>query len=132
MNCCRLSGIALLLLAASFATVAGVPISNMAVAADPPAVTAADYPKLHQQWKQYLARFMQLRQQYQTDASADKPALQAEAQKLGEKVQELMPSLVAAAEMAYVAAPNKDKELNEFIFAGGLMRQVKKAMTGRS
>ncbi|MGV3637565.1 MAG: ABC transporter ATP-binding protein, partial [Flavobacteriales bacterium] len=25
-----------------------------------------------------------------------------------------------------------NKELNEFIFAGGLMRQVKKAMTGRS
>ena len=27
---------------------------------------------------------------------------------------------------------SENKELNEFIFAGGLMRQVKKAMTGRS
>jgi cyclophilin family peptidyl-prolyl cis-trans isomerase len=117
MNCCRLSGIALLLLATSFASVASLPIFNTASAADPPAVTAADYPKLHQQWKKYLARYLQIRQQYQTDASADKPALQAEFEKLGEQVQELMPSLVAAAEMAYVAAPNKDKELNEFILA---------------
>jgi hypothetical protein len=112
MICRRLTVIALLFLAAPLA-----PVAREAVAADPSTVTAADYPELHQKWKQYLARFMQLRQQYQTDASADRPALQAEAQKLGEEVQQLMPSLVAAAEKAYVAAPNKDKELNDFILA---------------
>ena len=114
MNCSRLTGIALLLLAVPFA-----PVATIAAAADPPAVTAADYPKLHQQWKKYLARFLQIRQQFQNqaDTTVDRPALQAEAQKLGEQVQELMPSLVSAAEQAYVAAPNKDKELNEFILA---------------
>ncbi len=93
-------------------------LGSLASAADQPApVTAADFPKLFAQWKQHLARFVQLRQQYQTDASANKTALEQEAEELSEKVKKLMPSLVDAAEKAYVAKPNENKEVSDFLVA---------------
>ncbi len=93
-------------------------VASLAAAADTPApVTADDFPKLYSQWKQHLARFAQLRQQYQSDASADKSGLEAEATKLGEQVNALMPKLIAAAEKAYVAAPNTNKEVTDFLVA---------------
>lgn len=81
------------------------------------AVTAADYPTLYGEWKQYLSRFAQLRQLFQTDPNADKAKLQAEAQEIGTKVQALMPRLVESAKLAYAAAPNQDKQLGEFLVA---------------
>lgn len=93
-------------------------MASLAAAADTPApATAEDFPKLYTQWKQHLARFAQLRQQYQSDASADRPALEAEATKLGDQVKALMPQLVDAAEKAYVAAPNTNKEVTDFLVA---------------
>ena len=93
-------------------------MASVAAAADTPAPAAAeDFPKLYTQWKQHLARFAQLRQQYQSDASADKPALEAEAAKLGDQVKVLMPRLTDAAEKAYVAAPNTNKEVTDFLVA---------------
>lgn len=88
-----------------------------AVAADQAPATAEDFAPLHQQWKKQLARFIQLRQQYQTDASADKPKLEAEAKKIAENVNEMMPRLIDAGLKAYEAKPNSDKELNEFMVA---------------
>jgi cyclophilin family peptidyl-prolyl cis-trans isomerase len=93
-------------------------MASLAAAADTPApVTAEDFPKLYAQWKQHLARFAQLRQQYQTDASADKSALEAEAEKLSEQVKALMPPMIDSAEKAYVAAPNTNKEVTDFLVA---------------
>jgi hypothetical protein len=114
MNLRPMIASALFLLLASLATAADTPAPATAAAAPAPA-TAEDFPKLYAQWKQHLARFAQLRQQYQNDASADRPALEAEAVKLGEQVKVLMPRLVDAAEKTYVAAPNTNKEVNDFL-----------------
>ncbi len=81
------------------------------------AVTADDYPKLFKQWRQNLARFSQLRQQYQSDPAADKKALQAEADKIGESTKKLMEPLFQSAKLAYAAAPNQDKQLTDFLIA---------------
>jgi cyclophilin family peptidyl-prolyl cis-trans isomerase len=81
------------------------------------AATADDFPKLYGEWKQYLTRFAQLRQTYQTDPKADKQKLQDEAQQIGKQVQALMPRLVESAKLAYAANPNQDKQLSEFLVA---------------
>ncbi len=85
--------------------------------AEPAAATAADFPKLYAEWKQHLTRFAQLRQLFQTDPSADKQKIQAEAKQIADQVQALMPQLVESAKLAYAAAPNQSKELNEFLVA---------------
>jgi cyclophilin family peptidyl-prolyl cis-trans isomerase len=112
MNCRTFCGL-LLCSVAAFSS-----WSRLAIAADPPPpATAEDFAPLHQQWKKHLARFIQLRQQYQTDASADKPKLEAEAKQIAEQVQALMPRLIDAGIKAYEAKPNSDKELNDFMIA---------------
>jgi cyclophilin family peptidyl-prolyl cis-trans isomerase len=99
------------------ALLAQVNAAHAQAGAEPVAATAADFPKLYGQWKQHLTRFAQLRQLYQTDPNADKPKLEAEGKQIGEQVQALMPSLLESAKLAYLAAPNQNKELNEFLVA---------------
>ncbi len=84
---------------------------------EPQEVTAQDFPKLFAQWKEHLGRFAQLRTKYQTDPAADKKALEAEAKQLGEQTKKLLPTLIAAGKKAYLAAPNQDKQLSEFLVA---------------
>ncbi len=92
-------------------------LSAAVVAGQETAVTAADYPELFKQWKQNLSRFSQLKQQYQTDPSADKKALQAEADQIAESTRNLMGPLFESASLAYAAAPNEDKQLTDFLVA---------------
>jgi cyclophilin family peptidyl-prolyl cis-trans isomerase len=77
--------------------------------------TAGDFATQFAEWKALLARFAQIRTQYQTDAGADKPALQAEADKIAEKAREMMDPLTMAALKAYTAAPDKDPQVKDFL-----------------
>src|SRR5262249_19300223 len=79
------------------------------------AAKADDFPQLFNQWRELVARLSQIRARYQTDASADKKALEAEFNKYMKDAQDLAEPLALAAQRAYAAAPNEDKELTGFL-----------------
>ncbi len=95
-------------------SLAGVP----AVYAAPAKSDAAtdDFTTLFKEWKQLVAKLQRLKYQYNTDPAADKKTIEAEAKATTQKAQEMLPMLVSAAEKSYSAAPNKDKELGDFLF----------------
>lgn len=84
---------------------------------DKPAAPAADFPTAYTGWKQTLARLYQIQELYKSDPSADKKALQTEYRALMEKAQTDLPAVIEVAEAAYLAAPNKSKELSDFLMA---------------
>jgi cyclophilin family peptidyl-prolyl cis-trans isomerase len=94
---------------------ASVVAQEKTAAAQEKAAAADDFPALYSQWKGQLARFAQIRGQYQTDASADRKALEAEAQNITTKVREMLEPLTIAGLKRYVAAPNQDPELTDFL-----------------
>jgi cyclophilin family peptidyl-prolyl cis-trans isomerase len=79
----------------------------------PPAV--ADFAKMYGEWKGHIAKFAQIRSRYQTDSSANKEMLQEEATKAMEKARDLLEPLTLAGAKAFIAAPNQDKELTNFL-----------------
>ena len=92
---------------------AGLPAVN---AVDQKAPSAADeFSSMYTEWKGLLAKFTQIRARYQTDASANKKALEAEAKETMEKARDLLEPLTIAGAKAYIAAPNQDNELTVFL-----------------
>ncbi len=101
---------ALLLLAVCLASCSAV------YAADHKAPSPADeFGEMYRQWKGHLAKFTEIRARYQIDVSADKQALRTEARQTMEKARELLEPLTIAGAKAYLAAPNQDKELTDFL-----------------
>ena len=90
--------------------------TSSAKASSADAAPAADFATLYKGWKQRMARMYQIQQLYKNDASADKEALLAEFNDIMEKAQDELPPVLAAGEKEYLAAPNKNKELNSFLF----------------
>ncbi len=90
--------------------------TSSAKASSADAAPAADFATLYKGWKQRVARMYQIQQLYKNDASADKEALLAEFNDIMEKAQDELPPVLAAGEKEYLAAPNKNKELNSFLF----------------
>jgi cyclophilin family peptidyl-prolyl cis-trans isomerase len=86
-------------------------------AADAPAAGADDFATLYKAWKERVARLYQIQDLFKRDPSADKKALEAEYNGILEKAQTELPRVLAAAEKAYAAAPNQDKELTNFLLA---------------
>jgi cyclophilin family peptidyl-prolyl cis-trans isomerase len=87
-----------------------------AIVAEAKAATPAEeFATQYAQWKAQVARLAQIKSRYQTDTSADRKALEAEAQRAMDKAREILEPLTVAAAKAYVAAPNQDKELNDFL-----------------
>jgi cyclophilin family peptidyl-prolyl cis-trans isomerase len=85
-------------------------------AADQKAPSPVDeFDTMYRQWKGHLAKFAELRARYQTDASANKEALQTEATQTMEKARNLLEPLTLAGAKAYIAAPNQNKELTDFL-----------------
>jgi cyclophilin family peptidyl-prolyl cis-trans isomerase len=85
-------------------------------AADEKAPSPADeFGKMYREWKGHLAKFAEIRARYQTDVSANKEALQAEARQTVKKAQDLLEPLTLAGAKAYLAAPNQDKQLTDFL-----------------
>ena len=94
----------------------GKTAGEKAPATDAATSPAADqFAKLYAEWKGYLTKFAQIRSRYQTDPKADKSALQEEAKQTMDKARELLEPLTVAGAKAFVAAPNQDKELTEFL-----------------
>jgi cyclophilin family peptidyl-prolyl cis-trans isomerase len=75
----------------------------------------AQFVKLFGEWKQTLGKLYQLRNRFQKDPSADKKALEAEYNELMKQALAMTEPLSDAAEKAYLAAPNTNKELDDFM-----------------
>jgi cyclophilin family peptidyl-prolyl cis-trans isomerase len=75
----------------------------------------AQFSKLFGEWKQTLGKLFQIRNRFQKDPSADKKALEAEYNALMKQALAMTEPLSAAAEKAYLAAPNSNKELDDFM-----------------
>jgi cyclophilin family peptidyl-prolyl cis-trans isomerase len=87
----------------------------VAYAAPETASAHATYVSMYGEWKQLLAKLYQLKDRYANDSTADRKAIEAEYKETLEKAQAMTDSLSAAAEQAYLAAPNEDKELNSLL-----------------
>jgi cyclophilin family peptidyl-prolyl cis-trans isomerase len=85
-------------------------------ASDDSAASTSAFSVKFREWKQLVAKLQRLRQQYNADPAADKKALEDEAKKTTQQAQDMLPKLIDAAEKSYVEAPNKDKELSDFLF----------------
>ncbi len=75
----------------------------------------AQFSKLFSEWKQTLGKLYQIRNRFQKDPSADKKALEAEYNALMKQALTMTEPLSEAAEKAYLAAPNTNKELDDFM-----------------
>ena len=75
----------------------------------------AQFSKLFGEWKQTLGKLFQIRNRFQKDPSADKKALEAEYNALMKQALAMTEPLSDAAEKAYLAAPNTNKELDDFM-----------------
>jgi len=76
----------------------------------------ADFAQVHREWKGLIARLTQIQQRYRTDSNADKKALEAEFETKLEQAKALEPKLGVLAEKAYLASPNTDKDVDEYLF----------------
>lgn len=83
----------------------------------PSSPAAADYAAKLKQWKGLIAKLTQIRERYQQDPAADKKELEEQFTATLKEAQALAPVVTEAAELAYVAAPNEDRELNDFLIA---------------
>jgi cyclophilin family peptidyl-prolyl cis-trans isomerase len=75
----------------------------------------AQFSKLLGEWKQTLGKLYQIRNRFQKDSSADKKTLEAEYNALMKQALAMTEPLSDAAEKAYLAAPNTNKELDDFM-----------------
>ncbi len=88
---------------------------SVTYAAPEKASARAEFVSMYSEWKQLLAKLYQLKDRYVNDSTADKKAIEAEYKETLEKAQAMTDLLSAAAEQAYLAAPNEDKELNSLL-----------------
>jgi cyclophilin family peptidyl-prolyl cis-trans isomerase len=85
-----------------------------------PAATPAEPPAFEQvfgQWKDLLARLRQLQEAYKAAPFEEKRELESQFNKLLAQGKQMAPVLAAAAERAYIAAPNQDKQVSDFLFS---------------
>ena len=102
-------------------------IVAICLAALPPAIAAPEKEKLaapapefsvlFSEWKGLIEKLTQIRQRFQLDPNADKKALEAQFNETLEAAKAMSPKLTEAAEAAYLAAPNKNRELDDFLLA---------------
>ena len=100
---------------AIFIAVAAVSQTWVAIAADRPA--NAQFKKVYGQWKELLIKIRHLRNQYQAGSASERARIVPEYRKLVAEGYSMSPKLVAAAEKAYLEAPNKDFEISDFLLA---------------
>src|SRR5437879_204584 len=77
----------------------------------------AEFTTVFDDWKELIAKLRQLQEQYQVATAGQKPGLEAEYAKLVAAGRKMAPRLAAAAERAYAAAPNQDKNVTDFLSA---------------
>lgn len=82
----------------------------------PPASgAAAEFARQFEEWKKLLARLRELQVQYKTAKPEERDAMVKEYDELLAQGDALIPTITAAAETAYKAAPNQDTELGKFL-----------------
>jgi cyclophilin family peptidyl-prolyl cis-trans isomerase len=77
--------------------------------------STGSFPELFGTWKLIIAKLHQLKNRYQRDPSADKKAIEAEYTELIKQANTIAEPLRAAAKTAYLADPNQDKALSDFM-----------------
>ena len=77
---------------------------------------AAEFSKVSNEFKAQVAKLAQLRKRYQSDPNADKKALEREWEDKLVELRALEPKVAAAAEKAYLAAPEETGEAHEYVF----------------
>lgn len=99
---------------------------NSPLCAQPPAAPAQPavgatqpppFPQVFAQWKDLLAKLRQLQEAYKTAPFEEKKELESQFNKLLAQGKQMAPVLAASAERAYVAAPNQDKQVSDFLFS---------------
>jgi cyclophilin family peptidyl-prolyl cis-trans isomerase len=100
---------------------APAPGAAKAPQAAPPAGAAAapanDFAALSTQFKELVARLSQMRRRYQVDPSVDKKAIEAEWKEKLAELESLKVKMASAGMKSYLAAPNTNDEVNEYLFA---------------
>jgi cyclophilin family peptidyl-prolyl cis-trans isomerase len=92
--------------------------AKKAAPAEPAAGTPAEqFAKLYREFRENVGRLQQLQQKYNTDQNADKKALEEEFNAKVESTKALEVNVAAAAEKAYLAAPNQDSDQNNYLLA---------------
>jgi len=76
---------------------------------------SAQFNKMFGEWKQINNKLFQLRNRYQNDPSADKATLENEFNDLSKKASDMIEPLTGIARETYLAAPNENPELNDFL-----------------
>jgi cyclophilin family peptidyl-prolyl cis-trans isomerase len=87
--------------------------SSKAVTANPD----DEFNKTYQEFKELVNRLQQIQQKYASDPNADKKALEQEFNDKVEQTKSLEVKVAAAAEAAYLAHPNENREQSEYLLA---------------
>jgi len=83
-----------------------------------PTATSAQFTKVFRDFKEKVGRLAQIQQKYNTATKEEeKKALEEEFNAKVEETKALEPKVAAAAEKAYLEAPNKDNDINEFLLS---------------
>ncbi len=83
--------------------------------ADKPGQAAEEFKQTHADMKAVLAEMAALQIKYRTADEDKRAEIQQQWKELIAKGEKIEPKLIATAEKAYAAAPNKDKEVTDFL-----------------
>jgi cyclophilin family peptidyl-prolyl cis-trans isomerase len=79
------------------------------------AAQAGSFNQLFPEWKKLLVRLREIQQEYQIANADTRTTLEKEFNELVAKGEKMAPELIKSAEAAYVASPNENKELAQFL-----------------
>lgn len=87
--------------------------------AEPPAAegtpAAADFARLFGEWKDLIAKLRELQTKYATATAAERNAIEDEYAQLVKTGEAMEPKVIEGAETAYLAAPNQDQTIANFV-----------------
>jgi cyclophilin family peptidyl-prolyl cis-trans isomerase len=76
---------------------------------------ADSFQAIHTQWRNVLTELRQLQERYQTAGASEKAKIETQFNERLAEGKKLQPKLLVAAEKEFVAAPNKNKEVSDFL-----------------
>jgi cyclophilin family peptidyl-prolyl cis-trans isomerase len=75
----------------------------------------AAFNQIFAEWSAALKELQAVRVKFQSASEAERPALQQQFMQLMPKARQLAPKMIAAAEQAYIEAPNKSEHVAQFL-----------------
>lgn len=82
-----------------------------------PAAAQTDFDQVFTEWKKVLGELMALKLEFQTSNRQQQAALLDQVMALTAKSEQMVPRLIATAEKAYTADPEKNKEIELFLIS---------------